>query len=207
MALNAYRLIADALTASRVVAGLALVARPSITLVAFGIATDWIDGAIARRGAAAQYGPRFDLEADSVLTLGAAIAAARRGGGWFLLFAPLVRYVVVAARDPQTYTAKEVFWDRASGIAQMAVLVAALSPRPPGALSFVAGPVIAARCAALAALVSTRAPTPTSTAGLARMASDDPPRRERYTPSLSSDRRRPAWSISPGAGAPKREDR
>ena len=150
MALNAYRLIADALTASRVVAGLALVARPSITLVAFGIATDWIDGAIARRGATAQYGPRFDLEADSVLTLGAAIAAARRGGGWFLLFAPLVRYVVVAARDPQTYSAKEVLWDRASGIAQMAVLVAALWPRPHGALSFVAGPVIVARCAALA---------------------------------------------------------
>jgi phosphatidylglycerophosphate synthase len=140
-----------------VIAGLCLVAYPSVRLIAFGIATDWVDGAIARRGGVAPYGGRFDLEADSVLTLGAAIAAARRTGSRLLLVAPILRYAVVAARDPRSYTAEELLWDRVSGIAQMAVLVAALSPWPVSALSFAAGPVIAARCAALAALVMTGA--------------------------------------------------
>ena len=130
---------------------------PSVGLVAFGIATDWIDGAIARRGGVAAYGRRFDLEADSLLTLGAAIAVARRGGGRSLLVAPLLRYAVVAARDPRTYTADELLSDRISGIAQMAVLVAALLPWPLRALSVVAVPVSAARCAALAALVTSGA--------------------------------------------------
>jgi phosphatidylglycerophosphate synthase len=136
-----------------VVAGLALIVRPSIALVLFGVVTDWIDGAVARRGEPAPYGARFDLEADSVLTLGAAIAAARRGASRFLLVAPLIRYAVVAARDPRSYTTSELRWDRVSGIAQMAVLAAALSPWPVRALALAAGPVAAARCATLAALV------------------------------------------------------
>jgi len=131
-------------------------AYPSAGLAVFGIATDWIDGPIARRGGVASYGARFDLEADSVLTLGTAIAAARRAGA-YLLVAPLLRYAVVAARDPRTYTAEELLSDRISGIAQMAVLVAALSPWPLRALSLVASPVSAARCAALAALVTSGA--------------------------------------------------
>ena len=124
---------------------------PNVRLLAFGIATDWIDGAIARRGGAAPYGPRFDLEADSLLTLGAAMAAARRGRGTFLVVAPVARYAVTAVRDPNTYTATERFWDRVTGIAQMAVLVAALSPVRLHALRRLAGPVAAVRCAALAA--------------------------------------------------------
>jgi phosphatidylglycerophosphate synthase len=141
-----------------VVAGLALMAYPRVGLVAFGIASDWIDGAIARRGAAVPYGARFDLEADSVLTLGAAIAAARRGLGSFLVLAPVARYAVVAVRDPGTYTANELFWDRVTGVAQMALLIAALSPFPRGALRILAGPVTAARCAALiATLMRSRA--------------------------------------------------
>jgi len=139
-----------------VVAGLALIVRPSIALVVFGIVTDWIDGAVARRGEPAPYGARFDLEADSVLTLGAAIAAERRGGGKLLLVAPLIRYAVVAARDPRSYTPKELLWDRVSGIAQMAVLAAALSPWPVRALALAAAPVTAARCATLAALLMPR---------------------------------------------------
>jgi phosphatidylglycerophosphate synthase len=125
-------------------------AYPSVGLLAVGIATDWIDGAIARRAGAAPYGPRFDLEADSVLTLGAAIAAARRGLGSFLVLAPVARYAVVAVRDPLTYTADERDWDRVTGIAQMALLVAALSPAPFRALWVLAGPVTAVRCAVLA---------------------------------------------------------
>jgi phosphatidylglycerophosphate synthase len=124
---------------------------PNVGLLLFGIATDWIDGAIARRGGSAQYGPRFDLEADSVLTLGAAIAAARHGRGTFLVVAPVARYAVIAVRDPSTYSARERFWDRVTGIAQMAVLVAALSPFRHHALSVLAGPVATVRCAALAA--------------------------------------------------------
>src|SRR5437773_4276513 len=131
-------------------------------LVACGIATDSIDGPIARRGRVAAYGRRFDLEADSLLTLGAAIAVARRGGGTSLLVAPLLRYAVVAARDPRTYTAEELLSDRISGIAQMAVLIAALLPWPLRALSLVAVPVTAARCAALAALVTSDATNSTT---------------------------------------------
>ena len=71
--MNAYRVVADALTGLRLVAGVALAVRPSVGLVVVGIATDWIDGTIARLGDAAPYGGRFDLEADSVLTLGAAM--------------------------------------------------------------------------------------------------------------------------------------
>ena len=40
-------------------------AYPSAGLAVFGIATDWIDGPIARRGGVASYGARYDLEADS----------------------------------------------------------------------------------------------------------------------------------------------
>lgn len=134
--------------------GVALVARPSVALLAFGIATDWIDGAVARRGPIARYGPRFDLEADSVLTLGAAIAASRRRGNSLLLVAPLVRYAVVAIRDPRTYSADDRFWDRASGMAQMTLLAAALSSRPLRTLALATFPVTAGRCAVLAALVT-----------------------------------------------------
>ena len=160
---------------------------PSVGLLAFGIATDWIDGAIARRGGSAMYGPRFDLEADSVLTLGAAIAAARRGRGTLLIVAPLARYAVVAVRDPSTYTAGEVFWDRVTGIAQMAVLVAALAPVRLRALSAFAGPVATVRCAALAATLTS-----------ARRGTLDV---------LTSDRRRPALVHAQGQAPLIKEDR
>ena len=127
---------------------------PNVRLLAFGIATDWIDGAIARRGDAALYGPRFDLEADSLLTLGAAIAAARRGRGTFLVVAPVARYAVIAVRDPSSSTARERIWDRVTGIAQMAVLVAAVSPFRLHALWVLAAPVAAVRCAVLAAALT-----------------------------------------------------
>jgi len=74
-----------------------------------------------------------------------------------LLIAPILRYAVVAARDPRTYTPRERFFDRVSGIAQMAVLVGALAPWPLRLLSLTALPVTAARCATLAALLTTGA--------------------------------------------------
>jgi phosphatidylglycerophosphate synthase len=143
-----------------------VVARPSIGLLLFGIATDWIDGPIARLGEPAPYGARLDIEADSVLTLGAAIAAARHGAG-SLLVAPLLRYAAVAARDPRTYTPQERLLDRVTGIAQMAVIVGSLSPWPVCLLSIAAGPVTALRCAALAA-VSTRRSARTGRSGAIR---------------------------------------
>ena len=191
MALNAYRVVADALTGLRLVAGVALAVRPSVGLVVVGIATDWIDGAIARLGDAAPYGARFDLEADSVLTLGAAIAATRRGSGRSLLVAPILRYAVVAARDPRTYTPRERFFDRVSGIAQMAVLVGSLSPWPLRLLSLAAFPVTAARCATLAALL---------TRGAVQSGPRKRPAEARFGPD-------PGIGAPEVMGAPAREDR
>jgi len=152
VALIPYRLAANALTAARAIAGVVLMARPSLALVAFAIATDWIDGSLARRGGDTSYGARFDLEADSLLTLGTAIAAVRSGAPAVALFAPLARYAVVSVRDPQSLSRGEVFLDRATGGSLMAVLIAWLAPRPLSVLRALTGPVTVARCAALGAL-------------------------------------------------------
>ncbi|HEV8534806.1 MAG TPA: CDP-alcohol phosphatidyltransferase family protein [Candidatus Limnocylindria bacterium] len=126
-------------------------ARPRLAVVLLAAATDWIDGWLARRGGEAGYGARFDLEADSLLTLGAAVAAVRRGATGLVLLPAVARYAVVAVRDPRTLTAEEAAWDRVTGTAQMAVLAAALAPWPFRAVGLLAGPVSAVRCAALAA--------------------------------------------------------
>lgn len=152
MALNAYRVAANALTAARAMAGVALVARPSLVLVALAIATDWIDGPLARRGGAASYGPRFDLEADSLLTLGLAVAAVRSGAPVIALVAPVARYAVVSARDPLKLSRQEILLDRATGGPLMAVLIAWLAPTPFAVLRVLTGPVTLLRCAAMAAL-------------------------------------------------------
>jgi len=149
---NAYRLAANALTAARAAAGVALIARPSLALVVMAIATDWIDGPLARRGGAASYGPRFDLEADSLLTLGVAAAAVRCGAPLTAFAAPVARYAVVSVRDPLRLSGEEILLDRATGGPLMAVLIAWLAPAPFAVLRVLTGPVTLVRCAAMGAL-------------------------------------------------------
>lgn len=149
MALIWYRLAANALTAARAIASVVLIARPSLTLVALAIATDWIDGSLARRGGDTSYGARFDLEADSLLTLGTAIAAVRSGAPIIALVGPVARYAVARVRDPLSLSRREVFLDRATGGPLMAVLIAWLAPSPFRALRVLTGPVTLARCAAI----------------------------------------------------------
>ena len=137
------RRAADALTGLRALCGLVLPFHPSLVVLLVGVVTDWLDGPLARRAGATAKGARSDLEADSLLTLGAAIAAVRRGAPRVALFAPIARYALTPAR-----AADEVRWDRITGVAQMLVLGGALARLPVAALSI---PVTAARCAALLA--------------------------------------------------------
>jgi len=142
------RYAADALTAFRAICGLLLPFWPSLPFLVVAVVTDWLDGPLARRRPPARHGPRFDLEADSLLTLGAAIAAARVGAPRVAMLAPIARYAVAIIRTGPL-TPDEVRWDRLTGVAQMAVLAAALAPMPLRALRILALPASAARCAAM----------------------------------------------------------
>jgi phosphatidylglycerophosphate synthase len=142
---------ADALTILRVACGALLTFRPALSILVAGAVSDWLDGPLARRVPASSYGARFDLEADSLLTLGAAIAAVRRGAPRVVLLAPVARYAVAALRphlDPD-----EARWDRVTGVAQMIVLAAAIARWPVAAPATL---VSAARTAALAARMASR---------------------------------------------------
>jgi phosphatidylglycerophosphate synthase len=140
--------VADLLTALRVLCGALLVVRPALWIFVVGVVSDWLDGPIARRSPASPYGARFDIEADSLLTLGAAIAAVRQRAPAVVLVGPIGRYLIAPAisRD-------EVRWDRLTGVAQMALLGAIIARLPAGWASV---PVTAARCAALAARIAPR---------------------------------------------------
>jgi phosphatidylglycerophosphate synthase len=142
------RHVADALTGFRAMCGLILPFWPSLPLLVVAVVTDWFDGPLARRRPPARHGRRFDLEADSLLTLGAAIAAARVGAPRVAMLAPIARYAVAIIRAGPL-TPDEVRWDRLTGVAQMAVLAAALAPMPLRALRILALPASAARCAAM----------------------------------------------------------
>jgi phosphatidylglycerophosphate synthase len=131
-----------------VLCALILFVRPSLAVLLFGVVTDWLDGPLARRAGPTPRGARFDLEADSLLTLGAAVSATRAGASRASLIAPALRYAV-AALATRPLDADGVRWDRLTGVAQMAVFAAALAPGPLRALRLVAMPVSAARCAAL----------------------------------------------------------
>lgn len=138
------------LTALRAACGLALAIQPSLIVVLIGIVSDWIDGPLARRAGPSAHGARADIEADSILTLGAAIGAARRGAPRLVLIGPIARYAVAMLRRGPLDRG-EVAWDRATGVVQMVVLAAALAPWPvPGWRALVI-PMSAARCAALLA--------------------------------------------------------
>lgn len=139
----AFRWAADALTAVRVLCGAILVIRASLGLLLVGVLSDWIDGPLARRAGPTQRGARADLEADSILTLGAALAAMRCGAPAVVLVAPVLRYAIVPAR-----LRDDVRWDRGTDVAQMLLLGGAIARLPTGWLAI---PVTAARCAVLVA--------------------------------------------------------
>lgn len=89
--------------------------------------TDWLDGPVARRYGPTKFGRELDLEADSWLTLWAAVSAYRQRAlpGWAML-APAARYALLALRG--TPPPGRRAWQRAAGAAQMTVLVGSLSP-------------------------------------------------------------------------------
>jgi len=142
---------ANALTAFRACCGVLLLLRPTWLAFLAGVLSDWLDGPLARRAGATAAGARFDLEADSLLTLGAAVAAVRCGAPRVVLLAPIARYGVHLLRPG--LTADETRWDRVTGVAQMALLGAVIA-RVPAGWAYV--PVTAARCAALAARMAPR---------------------------------------------------
>jgi phosphatidylglycerophosphate synthase len=142
---------ADTLTIVRAGCGLLLPFRPVVSILLVGVVTDWLDGPLARRAGGSAYGARLDLEADSLLTLGAAIAAVRSGAPRVVLLAPVARYAVAAFR-PHLDRA-EARWDRLTGVAQMVVIAGAIARWP---LATPAMLVSAARTVALAARMSSR---------------------------------------------------
>ena len=93
--------------------------------------SDWLDGPLSRRAGPTRLGRALDREADSWLTLWAAAGAVAWGGlpRWCLL-PPLLRYAgplrdlsrceLPAGGGPR--------WGRATGTAQMALILAALAP-------------------------------------------------------------------------------
>jgi phosphatidylglycerophosphate synthase len=104
--------------------------------------TDWLDGPLARRYGPTALGAMLDLEADSWLTLWAAVAAWRGGSlpaaG---LTAPILRYAVRWRRGFTVPMATDP-WQKAAGAAQMAVLAGALAPfRPVRALARALSPL------------------------------------------------------------------
>jgi len=110
---------------------------------------DWLDGPLARRLGPTRLGAALDIEADSWLTLWGAVAAFKLGGlPGIALLAPALRYPLAAgAATPQRP------WQRAAGVAQMAVIAWALTGRRlPRA---VAEAVAAAQLAALTASART----------------------------------------------------
>jgi len=145
------RRAADTLSIIRVWCGMLLPFRPAVPILALGVVSDWVDGPLARQSLNSSYGARLDLEADSILTLGSAIAAVRRGAPRVVLLPAVARYAVAALRP--RLDRDQALWDRVTGVAQMVVLAAAIA-RCPAAMPVLL--VSAARTAALAARVAPR---------------------------------------------------
>jgi phosphatidylglycerophosphate synthase len=172
---------ADVLTQGRFAAGtllLALVAAgftARVTLaggVTWGIAllaatlTDWLDGPLARRLGPTRFGAALDIEADSWLTLWTAGAAVGWGGlPWWVLAPPLMRYLfpIRAWLRGGLPAGGGPWWARGAGVAQMILLLAAISPLAgpmrDGALSIAAYPIVGMQLLAFLALLIKRAPT------------------------------------------------
>jgi phosphatidylglycerophosphate synthase len=128
--------------------------------------TDWLDGPVARRARPTRLGAVLDLEADSWLTLWAAVAAWRAGAlPAICMAAPTWRYVVRWRRGVAMPMATAA-WQRAAGATQMAVFAGALAPnRRLRSLARAVFPVASiAQLAALAADLVSLAPAPADAA-------------------------------------------
>jgi phosphatidylglycerophosphate synthase len=128
-----------------------------------GTACDWLDGPLARRLGPTRLGGALDIEADSWLTLWSAAAAVAWGGlPWWALLAPILRYAhplldVVGGGLP---TGGGPWWSRVSGVAQMALIFAALAPLQGHirdvVLVVASVPIAVAQCATMLTLLAMR---------------------------------------------------
>lgn len=110
--------------------GLAGILAFSVALVG-ATALDWLDGPLARRAGPTRLGAALDIEADSWLTLWCAVAAVAWGGlPWIVLLPPLAHYLhpALALRRGRLPAGGGPWWARATGVAQMALLLGALAP-------------------------------------------------------------------------------
>lgn len=126
---------------------------------------DWLDGPIARREGPTRFGAVLDIESDSWLTLWCAVAAVTLGGlPWICVLPPIVRYVhpLLALRAGKLPSGGGPWWSRATGVAQMAMLLAAFAPIAGAArdtiLNLVVWPVSLAQLGTLLALLALPAP-------------------------------------------------
>ncbi len=97
------------------------------------IPADWLDGPLARRLGPGAHGEILDLEADSWLTLGSAIAAAAWGGLPAGAAAPAIArypllFLALRRRPYSELNHGHPPWARPAGMAQMALFIAALAP-------------------------------------------------------------------------------
>ncbi len=93
--------------------------------------TDWLDGPLARRYGPTRLGGALDIETDSWLTLWSAAAAIALGGlALWCLAPPLARYLhpARALLRGGLPAGGGPWWGRVSGVAQMALFIAALLP-------------------------------------------------------------------------------
>lgn len=100
--------------------------------------SDWLDGPLARRRGSTALGRMLDLEADSWLTLWAALAAVLWGElpPWYVA-APALHYLLpfIEAHPADGAPARPFpRRDRAIGVAQMAIITVALCPWAPRSL-------------------------------------------------------------------------
>ena len=99
----------------------------------WGGPSDWLDGPVARLDGATALGAILDIEADSWLTLWAAVAAWRLGAlpSWSVL-SPLLRYLIpVVQTQLKGHRPVDRPWQRTAAGLQMLVLALALVPMSP----------------------------------------------------------------------------
>lgn len=126
---------------------------------------DWLDGPIARREGPTRFGAVLDIESDSWLTLWCAVAAVTLGGlPWICVLPPIVRYIhpLLALRAGELPSGGGPWWSRATGVAQMAMLLAAFAPIAGTARDMILGivvwPISLAQLGAMLALLALSAP-------------------------------------------------
>ncbi|HEX6800804.1 MAG TPA: CDP-alcohol phosphatidyltransferase family protein [Ktedonobacterales bacterium] len=129
-------------------------------------ALDWLDGPLARRLGPTKLGAVLDIEADSWLTLWCAAATVAWGGlPWIVLLPPLAHYLhpALALRRGALPRGGGPWWARVVGVAQMALLLAALLPLAGtwrAALPVLAWPIATVALVVMLATLAVRAPAP-----------------------------------------------